>query len=200
MQASKQKYLSLQTKWSFSRNLSTILSQFAEYGRTRRDLARAEPIFVPFSFNYLDKSRACTCHTLQTGSWAIHEKRLPGNYSRNAFTLDTNGYGPNWSSCIKNWRKDGCTYPKKRHIYKSSNSQQKAIYWWRKSHTSGNHRQICETWDKLKPIPSKKEFEVSFYSWPWLFCGKQDLCKWKPDRKEQGTFENLFEMQKRSQL
>ena len=42
-------------------------TQFAEYGRTRRDLARAEAFFAPFSFNFLDISRACTCHTLQTG-------------------------------------------------------------------------------------------------------------------------------------
>ena len=44
-------------------------TQFAEHGRTRRDLAHAEAFFVPFSFNFLDTciSRACTCHTLQTG-------------------------------------------------------------------------------------------------------------------------------------
>ena len=43
-------------------------NQFAEYGRTRRDLARAEAyFFAPFCFNFLDISRACTCHTLQTG-------------------------------------------------------------------------------------------------------------------------------------
>ena len=41
--------------------------QFAEYGRTRWDLARAEPFFAPFSFNFLDISRACTYHTLPTG-------------------------------------------------------------------------------------------------------------------------------------
>ena len=41
-------------------------AQIAEYGRTRRDLARAEPFFAPFSFNHLDIFRACTCHTLQT--------------------------------------------------------------------------------------------------------------------------------------
>ena len=46
-------------------------SQFAEYGRTRRDLARAEAFFAPFSFNFLDISRACTCHTLQTGPPAV---------------------------------------------------------------------------------------------------------------------------------
>ena len=48
-------------------SLKYFIGQFAEYGRTRRDLARAEPFFAPFSFNFLDISRACTCHTLQTG-------------------------------------------------------------------------------------------------------------------------------------
>ena len=62
-------------------------------------------------------------------SWVIHEKRLPGN-PRNTSTLDTDGSGPNRWTCIKNWRKDGCTCPKERHINKSSNSQQKAIYWY----------------------------------------------------------------------
>ena len=51
----------------FARVIATSTAQFAEYGRTRRDLASAEAIFAPFSFKYLDKSRACTCHTLQTG-------------------------------------------------------------------------------------------------------------------------------------
>ena len=46
-----------------------VLPQLAEYGRTRRDLAFAEPFFAPFSFNYLDISRACTCPTLQTGCY-----------------------------------------------------------------------------------------------------------------------------------
>ena len=47
-------------------------SQFAEYGRTRRHLARAELFFAPFSFNnYRDISRVCTCHTLQTGTLGL---------------------------------------------------------------------------------------------------------------------------------
>ena len=116
---------------------------------------------------YLSLQRSEVSQEISQRSWAIHEKRLPGN-PRDTSILDTNGSGPNWWSCIKNWRKDGCTYPKERHIYKSSNSQQKAIYWWRKPHTSGN--QIYEKRDKRKPMPSKEEFEVSFYSWPWLFA------------------------------
>ena len=35
----------------------------------------AEPFFAPFSFNYLDISRVCTCHTLQTGSH-VHTSKL----------------------------------------------------------------------------------------------------------------------------
>ena len=49
----------------FCGQTNLVLPQFAEYGRTLQDLARAEPFFAPFSFNYLDTSRACTCHTLQ---------------------------------------------------------------------------------------------------------------------------------------
>ena len=50
------------------------LAHFAEYGRTRRDLGRAEPVFAPFSFNYLDISRECACHTLQTGLFPEKKK------------------------------------------------------------------------------------------------------------------------------
>ena len=41
-------------------------SQFAEYGRTRRDLARAELFFAPFSFNYHDISRV---HLPYSANW-----------------------------------------------------------------------------------------------------------------------------------
>ena len=50
---------------------SLVITQFAEYGRTRQDLTCAEPFFAPFSFNYLDISHACTCHTLQTGLMGV---------------------------------------------------------------------------------------------------------------------------------
>ena len=36
--------------------------------------ARAEPFLAPFSFNFLDISRACTCHTLQTGQPVYSDK------------------------------------------------------------------------------------------------------------------------------
>ena len=65
-------------------------AQFAKYGRTRRDLARAEPFFAPFSFNFLDISRTCACHTLQTGPlpgitagkicWKLVELSLTAGY------------------------------------------------------------------------------------------------------------------------
>ena len=69
--------IGLKTKTELDANLRVFFTlrhetkmektQFAEYGRTRRDLAPAEAFFAPFSFNFLDISRACTCHTLQTG-------------------------------------------------------------------------------------------------------------------------------------
>ena len=55
------------SKQSHLQPLCYFKVQFAEYGRTRRDLARADAFFAPFSFNFLDISCACTCHTLQTG-------------------------------------------------------------------------------------------------------------------------------------
>ena len=57
-----------QCTWRYTRVAELGESQFAEYGRTRRDLAHAEPFFAPFSFNFLDISRVCTYHTLQTGA------------------------------------------------------------------------------------------------------------------------------------
>ena len=38
-----------------------------EYGRTRRDVARAEPFCDKHNERLDKKTRACICHTLQTG-------------------------------------------------------------------------------------------------------------------------------------
>ena len=58
-----------------NQHVHQVMCQFSEYCRTRQDLAHAELFFTPFSFNYLDISRVCTCHTLQTG-WCVQDREL----------------------------------------------------------------------------------------------------------------------------
>ena len=123
--------------------------QFAEDGRTRRDLTHAEPFFAPFSFNFLDMSGACTCHTLQTGLQGEPTVNTYSSFSRLLWHPDIS-------------REQPCVLPRRQHSHSSQGLNQDPLIQSPAQYSLGYHASTTTPDEFIKCLSSKMEaFSVS---------------------------------------